>query len=144
MKYLIIIFLSLLLGGCIKFIVLTPEMKNFEYTYQVDGKNKNQIWKLARNHFAKIYKDFRSVFSVQDEEEGTMIGKGTISWAFDMPGGQFCYHDYHIRFDAENGNGKLKLEIMEMGSCKLTEKGYEQIKFDLKMLNLGLGVALLK
>ena len=41
-------------------------------------------------------------------------------------------------------NGKLKLEIMGMGSCKLTEKGYEQIKFDLKMLNLGLRNALLK
>jgi len=120
-------------------------MKNFEYTYQVDGKNKKQIWKRARNHFATyFYEDFRSVFSVQDEEEGTMIGKGTISWAFDMPGGKFCYHDYRIRFDAENGNGKLKLEIMEMGSCKLTEKGYAQIKTDLYMLNLGLGVALLE
>ena len=144
MKYLIIIFLSLFLDGCIKIVDLTPEMQSFEYTYQVDGKNKNQIWKRARNHFAKFYGDFRSVFSVQDEEEGTMIGKGTISWAFDMPGGKLCYHDYHIRFDAENGNGKLKLEIMGIGSCKLTEKGYAQIKNDLYMLNLGLRNALLE
>tara|TARA_B100000315_G_scaffold96314_1_gene88449 strand:+ start:2336 stop:2770 length:435 start_codon:yes stop_codon:yes gene_type:complete len=144
MKYLIIIFLSLFLVGCIKYVDLTPEMRSVEYNYQVDGKNKKQIWKRARNYFATFYGDSRSVFSVQDEEEGTMIGKGTIKWVFEWAGAIPCYHDYHIRFDAENGNGKLKLEIMGMGSCKLTEKGYEQIKFDLKMLNLGLRNALLK
>ena len=142
MKILIIIILSLFLVGCVNWVELTPEMKNFQYTYKVEGKKKKKIWKLARNHFAIIYGDYRRVLSVQDEEEGTMIGKGNVKWCFDPPicaVNEWC--DYLIRFDAEDGNAKLKLNLV---GCRLTEGGYESIKNDLDGLGRGLRNALLE
>jgi hypothetical protein len=114
---------------------LTPEMKKFKYNYKIEGKNKKQIWKLARNHFALVYGDFRSVLRVQDEEEGSIIGKGKVKWSF---GSESCWHDYNIRFDAEDRKAKLRLNLIEVGTCRLTEEGYETIKANFWILDRGL------
>ena len=76
------------------------------------------------------------------EEEGTMLGKGNVKWCFDPPicaVNEWC--DYMIRFDAEDGNAKLKLNLV---GCRLTEGGYESIKNDLDGLGRGLRNALLE
>ena len=146
MRNLILISVTLLLVGCYKFIELTPEMKKFEYTYQVPGKDKKKIWKLARNHFASSYGDVRSVISVMDEEEGTMIGKGNVSWCFDPPiCSVICWNDYRIRFDAEDGKAKLKINLVKgLKDCRLTEEGYERIKNHFYAFDLSLKGTLLE
>jgi len=140
----ILLAISLLIVGCIPaFIELTPEMRDFEYQYQVTGKNKKQIYKLARNHFAMVYGDARDVFSVQDEEEGTMIGKGVVKWPFDPPiNSTYCKNYYQIRFDSEDGFAKLKINLTQ-ATCNQTEDSYIRIKAHFNSLEIGLRNALL-
>ena len=145
MKILIIIIFPVFFAGCIKYLEMTQKMQNFQYEYKMDGKSKKQIWKLARNHYATVYGDFRSVFSVQDEEEGTLIGKGTIKWTFDH-GMLNCYRGYHIKFHTKNEYAKLTLKLMRTGrlSCKLTENGYKQMQEHLINLHNDLNTALIE
>ena len=145
MKNLVLLTVSVFLVGCLPTFLgdLTPKMKNFQYSYKVEGKNKSQIWKLTRNHFALVYGDVRSVLRVQDEEEGTLIGKGKVKWSFDPPiNSLYCWHDYNILFTAEDGKANLKLALIEGGTCRLTEEGYKVIKNDFRVLNIGLKNAL--
>ncbi|ONF99865.1 hypothetical protein BWQ95_23825 [Aeromonas hydrophila] len=50
------------------------------YDYNIPNTNKDVLFKRARNHFATVYGDSRSVIRVQDEAEGLIIGKGAIDW----------------------------------------------------------------
>ena len=79
-----------------------------------------------------------NLFSVQDEEEGTMIGKGIVEWPFDPPiNSTYCKNDYHIRFDSEDGYAKLQIKLMG-SSCNQTEEGYKTIKSHFVSLDKGL------
>ena len=55
--------------------------------------------------------------SVQDEERGTLIGKGLVGWGLSAMGTyNFCHQAYRIRFDAYDGSAKLKLTLIEGAS----------------------------
>ncbi len=54
--------------------------KEFTSDFVVPGKSQNDLWKSARDYFAEIYGDSRSVFRVQDEKDGTLIGRGLAPW----------------------------------------------------------------
>ena len=80
-----------------------------------------------------------------DEEEGTMIGKGKVSWCFDQMCSVTCWNDYRIRFDAEDGKAKLKINLVKgLQECSLTEKGYERIKNHFYAFDLSLKASLLE
>jgi hypothetical protein len=148
---LVLLSVILFLYGCLKQVELTPEKKNFQYNYKVAGKSKKEIWVSARNHFAMVYGDVRSVMSVQDEERGTLIGKGLVGWTLNAMGTLIsCHQAYSIRFDADDGRAKLKLTLIEgpppLSKCSgwsvPSEEGYEDIKANFRELDKDLRVAL--
>jgi len=112
-----------------------PASKNvqreFTYDYVINGKSKSELWKNARNYFAEAYGDSRAVFRIMDEQDGTIIGKGTVSWKlFDS-----CYTDYHVRFAAKDNKARLQFELIEgvpplspcTGWAWPTQSGYDEI-----------------
>ena len=84
-KKIIISVLSIfLVGGCASGPEWTQisekDIKPMTYDYNIPNTNKDVLFKRARNHFATVYGDSRSVIRVQDEAEGLIIGKGAIDW----------------------------------------------------------------
>ncbi len=97
----------------------------FTYNYEIESVNQSNLWKRARDYFAGAYGDSRSVFRVMDENEGTIIGKGSSSW---LVGNSMhaitCFTDYHIRFIAKDNKARLQLEIINEVQAASPCKGW--------------------
>ena len=137
--------LAFFLSGCISSPKVEPMIANdkqllFTYDFKVTSTDKNLLWKRARDYFASSYGDFRSVFTVMDEEDGTLIGKAITHWNLYTSAGSYsqtfqCSLNYHIRFIAKDNKARLQLEIIDgapitssCGGWKLpTEKGYKEV-----------------
>jgi len=113
--------------------------KEFTYDFLVKGKSQTELWRNAQYFFAENYGDSRAVFRVNDEKDGTIIGRGSAPWTLNAFA-PTCYTDYHIRFAVKNEKARLQLELIEgvpPGSpCSAwpwpTTDGYEQIVSSLK------------
>ncbi|WP_039462414.1 DUF4468 domain-containing protein [Vibrio navarrensis] len=106
------------------------------YTFLDLKSDKSELWKKARNHIATVYGDSKEVMRVEDESEGSLIGKGLVQWKMlDSAISPYCYSSYDIRFLAKDGRARLQLELLpgvpagtECGAWTLPSKyGYEQI-----------------
>ncbi len=106
------------------------------YTFLDLKSDKRELWKKARNHIATVYGDSKEVMRVEDESEGSLIGKGLVQWKMlDSAISPYCYSSYDIRFLAKDGRARLQLELLpgvpagtECGAWTLPSKyGYEQI-----------------
>lgn len=73
---------------------------------------------------------------VEDESEGSLIGKGLVQWKMiDSAISPYCYSSYDIRFLAKDGKARLQLELLsgvpagsECVAWTLPSKyGYDQI-----------------
>jgi len=137
-----------LLAGCAGLAPAEDNAKSeFTFDYQVPERSKDELWKTARDYFAGAYGDSRSVIRVMDQDDGTIIGKGTASW---MLMTNQCLTDYHIRFAAKDGKARLQFEMIRgvpaFSQCKgwpwPTQAGYDAIVAEFQMTSLGLENAL--
>lgn len=111
--------------------------REFTFDFVVPGKPKLDIWKNARDYFAEVYGDSRAVFRVMDENDGTIIGRGTAQWALVS---STCLAEYHVRFAAKDEKARLQFELIEgappqspcSGWSWPTKEGYDQIVFSFK------------
>lgn len=112
------------------------DIKAQTYTYTDLSGSKTEIWKAARNHLATAYGDSKSVLRVEDENDGTLIGKGLVQWKMlTTTLSPYCYSEYDIRFVAKDNKARLQLELLP-GAPSLSEcvawslpsrYGYDQI-----------------
>ena len=129
-----------MISGYVSTPTLTPlsdtAERNFTYDYEIQNTTKSALWERARDYFAGAYGDSRSVFRVMDEEEGSIIGKGSATWPISSSLSQVsCSTDYHIRFIAKDNKARLHMELIEgvpVGSeCSgwplPSQEGYEKI-----------------
>jgi hypothetical protein len=119
-KKIIISVLSIfLVGGCASGPEWTQisekDIKPMTYDYNIPNTNKDVLFKRARNHFATVYGDSRSVIRVQDEAEGLIIGKGAIDWKLgtDTLAPISCSSSYNIRFIAKDNKARLQIHLIE-------------------------------
>lgn len=112
------------------------EVKAQTYTYLDLNDNKSDLWKKARNYIASAFGDSKAVLRVEDEDDGTLIGKGLIQWKMlDSVLSPYCYSNYDIRFVAKENKARLQLELLsgvptgsECVAWKLPSRyGYNQI-----------------
>ncbi|MDD9305316.1 DUF4468 domain-containing protein [Aeromonas caviae] len=112
---------SLFISGCAVGPDLTTisssDIKPVTYDYSIPGASKEQLFKRARDHFATVYGDSRSVIRVEDEKEGLILGKGAVDWnlATGSPVIPYmsCVASYNIRFLAKDAKARLQIELIE-------------------------------
>lgn len=142
MKYAVIVSVVVgLLAGCFG---ITPAMKaemapvdqnaqkEFTYDFSLPGKSQADLWRSARDFFAETYGDSRAVFRVEDEKDGTLIGRGLAPWALMSTR---CISEYQIRFAAKVGKARLQYELIEgapaLSQCQgwllPSKSGYKEI-----------------
>ena len=89
------------------------EVKPQTYTYLNLTDNKSDLWKKARNYIASAFGNSKAVLRVEDDADGTLIGKGLIQWKMlDNALSPFCYSNYDIRFVAKENKARLQLELL--------------------------------
>jgi len=148
MRILVSSVIVLMLTACTGLMPVRDDVKSeFTFDYQIPGKTKDELWKSARDFFAGTYGDSRSVFRVMDQVDGTIIGKGTASWALL---GNECITDYHVRFAAKDAKARLQFEIIRgvppLSKCQgwpwPTEDGYNEIVNSCMLVSIGLEASL--
>lgn len=141
-KELLYFSLALVLQGC----ATNPNSPNYPipqsdvqpktYTYADLNGSKSELWKKARNYIATAYGDSKAVLRVEDENSGTLIGKGIIKWRMgDMTLSPYCYSEYDIRFVSKDNKARLQLELLagvpSISECVAwtlpSRYGYQQI-----------------
>lgn len=150
-----VLLLCVLISGCVTNVpteVLPPDAKTeFTYDYDVPATDKAELWKRARDYFAGVYGDSRSVFRVMDQDDGTIIGKGSAPWQIGNPPYTVpCSTDYHIRFAAKDNKARLQLSIINgvpatsrcTGWPLPTKVGYQEIVTSFSSLSEALKSAL--
>ena len=144
-----LLLVAFILSGCSSFPVSKSAQTKFNYDYKVPNETKNQLWTSARNYLAHAYGDSRSVFSVSDESDGILIGKGITDWTASSYPYLACSSQYNIKFAAKDGKARLQLELLEgvvPGSkCQWSwpsKSGYKEIVSNFNKLGSGLGDAL--
>ncbi len=147
---------TIILSGC------TPSMHSshyemisestervFTYDYAFPGKDKNSLWTKARDYFAETYGDSRAVFRVQDQDDGTLIGKGIHTWVYAQT--ISCSSEYHVRFAAKNDKARLQFELIHgapvLSKCSgyplPTKLAYQDLTRVFELTSSGLEKALL-
>jgi hypothetical protein len=104
----------LFIGCAAHYPVPRDSQKLFTYDFSLPGKSKSELWKTARNFFAEKYGDSRAVFRVMDEQDGTLLGKGVVTWNIVSGStGAPCITNYYIRFASKNDKARLQFELIE-------------------------------
>ncbi len=122
----------------------------FDYRYQVPGVDKSTLWRRGRDYLATAYGDSREVVRVQDEQAGTIIGKGRTLWTTSVGISMLvCPIEYNIRFAAKDGKARLVIEYIEGippgSTCQWTrptQEGYQQLALFAKSISDDLETAL--
>lgn len=139
------------LSGC-KNMGYVDESLPTEFTYDMPaaGHSKAENWKTARDYFASSYGDSRAVFSVQDPDDGTMIGKGVAPWHLRMTT-LTCDAQYEIQFAAKDDKARLRFrmiygQMLGPQNCTMwprpTPDGYASIRSSFEAMAAGLKDAL--
>lgn len=131
---------------------ITTEQREFTYEYAAPAKSKKELFKDARNYFAMSYGNSKEVSRLEDEEQGTIIGKAIARWnlSTDSPLIPYipCASNYNIIFIAKDGKARLQLTLVEgapMSSCAWTsppKRDYSQIVEQFKSISEGVGSAI--
>jgi hypothetical protein len=96
---------------------ITTEKRDFIYDFKVPGKSKTELFNNARNYLATSYGNSKDVTRVEDEKEGTIIGKAVSEWKFSTNDWMIphvpCYSRYNIFFVAKDEKARLQLSLLE-------------------------------
>jgi hypothetical protein len=122
MKYALMVVCLTGLAGCASMVPpdmtpITTEQREFTFDFTVPGKSQTELYRSARDYLATAYRDSRAVTRVDDESQGTIIGKGVAPWSFttsstmipSMP----CSSYYDVIFIAKEGRARLQLTLKE-------------------------------
>jgi hypothetical protein len=158
MKIIIASAFLLLLTGCVTIAPdrypITTEQREFIYDYATPAKSKKELFKDARNYFALAYGNSKDVSRLEDEEEGTIIGKAVAPWNLSTDISMVpyipCASNYNIIFIAKDGKARLQLTLMDgaaLSSCggwqAPPKRDYPQIVQHFIGISEGLGSALI-
>ncbi len=96
------VFLVIALSGC---ATVGPELtqisindiKPITFDYSIPNASKEILFKRARNHFATVYGDSRSVIRVEDANEGVILGKGAVEWKLATGSFVIPYHSCPVK-----------------------------------------------
>jgi Domain of unknown function (DUF4468) with TBP-like fold len=136
--------------GCVsvppELMPITTEQREFTYDYSAPKKSQKELFNSARNYFALSYGDSKEVTKVEDELQGTIIGKAKVKWLYALNSlvvnQQIPYYsDYNIIFIAKDGKARLQLNFVESVSVP-PKRDYPQIVQQFKSIADGLGKAL--
>ncbi|SFR57602.1 protein of unknown function [Marinobacter daqiaonensis] len=86
------------------------EQQTFTYDYQVAGADRQELWRRARNYFDATLDDRQSEFEIENQEAGTLTGRGLASWRIAR---EYCSAEYHIRFQSQDEAARLELQLIE-------------------------------
>lgn len=152
MRFIFIVIGFLLLNSCAS-MMPAPASKDlqrvFEFDYQVESVDREELWVRARDYFAESFGDSRSVLRVQDREESTLIGRVAVSWNLV---GNLCANEYQLRFESRDEEARLRLEILDgvpaYSRCPAwpwpTQQGYDTMVSNIHALASGLKKALIE
>jgi len=132
---------------------ITDEKREFTFDYTVPGKSQHELFRSARNYLATAYKDSRAVTRVEDEADGTIIGKGIAPWNMTIDSSLIpsmpCSSNYDVIFIAKEGRARLQLTLREGAAQPATcnwplppKRDYQQIVSQFNEMSAGLEKAL--
>ena len=110
-----------MLAGCLEVspeqMPITSEQREFVYEYAVPDQTKAELFRAARSNFAVAYGNSREVDWLEDEGQGTIIGKAIAPWNLtigtipvqSVP----CASNYNLVFIAKDGRARLELSLLE-------------------------------
>jgi hypothetical protein len=117
---------------------ITDEKREFTFDFAIPGKSQQELFRSARNYLATAYVDSRAVTRVEDEAQGTIIGKGVAPYNYTIDNPMIpsmpCSANYDLIFIAKEGRARLQLKLTESvpqyGQCSLPlpqKRDYPQI-----------------
>ena len=132
---------------------ITDEPREFTFDYPVPGKSQVELYRAARNYLATAYVDSRAVTRVEDEAQGTIIGKGVVNWNYRTDSSLLpavpCSSSYDVIFIAKEGRARLQLTFREgaasITSCNISlppKRDYPQIVSQFNDMSAGMEKAL--
>lgn len=155
MKTVCAIALAGVLSGCVTVppdqLPITNEQREFTYEYAAPAKSKSELFKAARNYFAIAFRDSNRVGRVEDESDGTIIGKAVAPWNLSadmvMIRAIPCASNYSMIFVAKDGKAKLQLNLIEgavppCGWALPPKRDYSQVVREFESLSKGLSAAI--
>lgn len=128
------------------------DIKAQTFTYSDLNEKQNKLWDKARQHILKTYGQSQPVIRVANKENGTLIGKGMISWKI-LPSSQSdCYSGYDFRLLVRDDKARFQLQLLSgvptKSNCKNWELpsqyGYKQIIDQFDIMSDKLELALLE
>lgn len=141
------------LAGCVTVspgqMPITTEQREFIFEYAAPTKSKKELFAAARNYFAVSYGNSKEVSRLEDEEQGTIIGKAIANWNLTVDGlllkSMPCASNYSIIYVAKEGKARLQLAITEGVAYPMTcgwslppKRDYPQIVEHFKRISEGL------
>lgn len=126
-------FISLFAGCALPIKNPGVELTTFTKDIAVPAKSKGELFNASRNHFAMVYGDMRSVFSVVDSVQGIMIGKGIVGYIASA-GMLQCKTGYSILLAAKDEKVRVQFVVLEGGMEPCTgwpypdEGGFEDVR----------------
>lgn len=158
MKYVLTLASLLAVAGCAVTAPpgaypITDEKREFTFDYAVPGKSQQELYRSARNYLATAYVDSRAVTRVEDEGQGTIIGKGVAPWNMTIDSSLIpsmpCSSNYDVIFIAKEGRARLQLTLKEGAAQPATcnwplppKRDYPQIVNQFNSMSAGLEKAL--
>jgi len=157
MKKLLLVIGAWMLSGCVTMppgqMQITTEQREFIYEYAVPSKSQIDLFKAARSHFALAYGNSKEVSRLEDEAQGTIIGKAIVPWNLSVDGliitSMPCASYYNIIFIAKDGRARMQLSLLEGAALPLScgwplppKRDYPQIVTHFKNTSDGLASAL--
>lgn len=131
---------------------ITTEQREFIYEYAAPGKSQTDLFRDARNYLAMSYGDSKEVSRVEDEAQGTIIGKAIAPWSLSTDSALIpfipCASNYNIIFVAKEHKARLQLTLVDgvaMSSCQWTsppKRDYPQIVKQFNGISAGLESAI--
>lgn len=142
----IVLIASSILVGCthltpLELPILRSDIQTQTYTYNELNGKQDELWEKARKHIHTEYGQGEPVIRVANQMNGTLLGKGVVSWTISPETQLYCYSEYDFRLMARNNKARFQLKllpgVLTKSNCEGRELpsqyGYKQIidKFDL-------------
>lgn len=80
MRKIIVILSTISLLGCSGLKVVPKEERKIEKIFEVDGKNKKELYVAVNSWFVENFKNRKSVIQFQDKENGKVMGKYVFNY----------------------------------------------------------------
>ncbi|MGF1906661.1 hypothetical protein [Aliivibrio salmonicida] len=143
-----------LLAGCSSHLspldspISASDIKAQTFTYTELSDKQKVLWEKARRHIISTYGKSQPILRVENESNGTLLGKGLVQWKKSSSSDStHCYSEYDIRFMTRDHKARLQLTLLPGIPTKSecddwglpSQYGYEQIldKFTVMSDDLG-------